>query len=333
MATSKLGYMCAIGLAEETTWGTKVAPSLFLPATSSVTLTKQLAQRYGIRKKRSKTKPVLVGWRLAGTITFEADPENMGKPLKWALGRQNPAVAAIGTGAYRHYFKLHSDTLSSFTLEEDKQLTAIESGGGKVNRLTITNTPGETTRVAMDCVFKADQAKVTATTPTYSTRQPFHYGQTANVVINGTAYTNIRDWEITIDNALITEKPTIDGGLYIKEPDVGQPTVSGRMTAYFDNLNALETFWNTIGATGPGSSLTAYQLSMSIQSTENILGSGKPYRFAIIMSAAVIEGGDVPVTDAGAQLTQTLTFTGYESGNGNLDDISIELDDAQLETY
>lgn len=334
MAGEKMAYFSSLGVGKETVWGTKVAPTLHLPIRSeTIDLKKNLIQRPGVRKKRGRTQPVLGGWRSDGDIVFEVDPDNIGLITGMALGSESAVTTLSTSAAFRHQFKLASVSLPSFTVEIDKQAKTFQDGGNIINRYVLSYQPNEILLATVGVVSKGNQVSSSTTTATYSTKLPFHYGMTSSISIGGSANALVRDWEITLENNLVVEKPTVADSLYITEPDLGQAKVTGRATLYFNNANEYERFWGTVGDTAPGTSLTTFAISCSIQHTTAIGATVYPYRLAAICPAATYTSAPANISDPEGPIQQTITWEAFEGSAASYNDLVVEVDDAQAGVY
>ena len=199
---------------------------------------------------------------VAGDIVFPVTPS---MPSQWL-------ECGIGQSSSPYY---PTRTLSSMLVQIDHETAAVQASGCMVGSLALASSQGgELTMTAT--LEGAGFSSVTAGSPSYSADAPYLH-QNAVFKLNGTTDTSVTDWNISIDNNLVTDLYGTD----IQRVDIaaGKAVVSGSFTKLFDDtternqfLNAgVRSFW--VKFTRGSNYLTVYCPKVLYDShTENISG-------------------------------------------------------------
>lgn len=191
---TKLSALQHLGLAFETTWGTKVTPIIWVPINSCkpVDDIKKINDE-GRRANLTKIFNVYDGVQSGKVdIGMDAYPDAIGYFLKAILGQDT----VTGSGPYTHVFKLVNAVGPSSTLSYYNGVAEHAYAGAQITDLSFKfDTEG-----VMSCDAKYTGIMgtvVTTTTPAYSTALPF-MGYQASLLVNSVANTNLVAGEVTI---------------------------------------------------------------------------------------------------------------------------------------
>jgi hypothetical protein len=192
---SKLTALQHLGLAFETTYGTAVVPTVWLPV-NSVKPEDEIKkiQDEGRRANLSKVYQVYDSVTSSKTdIDMDCYPDALGYFLKAILGQDT----VTGTNPnYTHTFKIVNALAPSLTLSYFNALAEHNIPGSLVSELQIKFDTEGVVSLSIKCLGQKS-AVVTTTTPTYSTTAPF-MGWGSQVQIGGVSNTNVVGGEITI---------------------------------------------------------------------------------------------------------------------------------------
>lgn len=194
----KLSANGHIGLAWETTYGTAVVPTTWLPYNTlkSEDAIKKVNDT-SIRAALVKDMQVYNTTR-QGQVDMELDlyPEPIGYFIKAILGAGGYSVT--GTGPYTHTFKVSNTMPQSLTLSDYSSIATQERSfaGSVINELGFKFDTGEVFKANAKFMSKASTL-VTATTPTYTATNPF-LGFQATLKLGGTTNANLIGGEFNI---------------------------------------------------------------------------------------------------------------------------------------
>ena len=239
-----LGYEVLFAAAAETTFGTPIAigslTNAFVPVSSSMARKQTILERDGLRGTRSHASddlalgPDAVG----GNLLFEPTPVDLTFWWPFILGL--PSAGMPGTTPW-----LLAETLPSFTWSEKRNVENFQYQGCTVNRAVISGSQGGICRLSLDVVAQAELLNTTSWL-TADVTQPYLFSDLTLTLT--TALLNCRDFELTIDNALLT-------GRYMNRTTVaslpaGDRGISLKTTTAWDSTNAaIAALYNT-GLTG-----------------------------------------------------------------------------------
>lgn len=241
------GTYAKLGFAFETSFGTGVAPTTFLPGTEDI--------RVNIPRLREESPyggrnllPADPGRKevRGGTKGHTAYPNAIGVLLKAALG--DPSTS--GTGPYTHTFTPPSGPVSDTQALPSVSLTRGAGSrtrryvGGQLNQLTV-NAPVDG-RVAFDgdWIFKDFVDGVADPVAVLESASPFRFAH-ADHKRGGVAYPYIETLTLTISNNLETGAYQ-DGGDTISEVLLGRVQLQVQLTLAFSSLET----WNDFVANG-----------------------------------------------------------------------------------
>lgn len=240
MPTGATGH---IGIGKETTWGEGVAPTVWLPATESLSADFpeiEVDVPYGGRNapRSDRGRPTFSG----SVSSILAKQELIGNIFNAALG----APVSSGTAPYVHTFTPREAPVSPTVAVEPYSVQVTRGGkttrwvGGQLNEFTV-NAPVDG-RVTMDTdwMFKNWDNSVSAATPTLETNRTFLYKH-ADHLRNATAFPNIKSLTINYSNNLETDM-TQDGTDELRAVYLGTSKLTVSMTVIFSTPNLFDDF-------------------------------------------------------------------------------------------
>lgn len=235
-----------VGLAKETTFGTAVAPSTFLPVSSFESSTDP--QNYypeQIKGNRSKTMGVPMGKKHEASIEQDAEPNSLGFYLLGALGAvatTQPDAAGAPT-AYQHIFT-PANTLPSFTFERYETIMMQTIAGAKFDSLSLSIEAGSdgVMKVSGDMLAKSIADKTgSAATTAYTDKTPFIFSN-AIVEKGGAQNDNLKSFEMTIANNLKDDHYTLTKSRDVSALPEGMREVTFSIEMYFTSKTDYNNF-------------------------------------------------------------------------------------------
>ena len=231
---TKLSALQHLGLAFETTFGTKVTPAVWVPVNSvkPVDDIKKINDE-GRRANLTKIFQVYDGVQSGKVdISLDAYPDAIGYFLKGIFGQDTPT----GTNPnYVHTFKLVNAMGPSTTLSYFNGVAEHAYGGSMMTDLSFKfDTEGV---LSMDAKYTGIMGTVVTTTvPVYSTVLPF-LGYQATLLVNAIGNTNLVGGEVTIKR----DVKLLYGASASTAPSKassGRVQVSGKLTFDIENETA-----------------------------------------------------------------------------------------------
>ena len=308
------GIGASLGIAVESTFNTGVAPDHFYEFNSEGTKYNKntvvgQGLRYGGLVPRIERRVVTT---FGGEGDFEIDlpTRALGLLLSLATGT-TPTPTQIGsTGVYTASFT-PDDITRSFTTQ-----VGVPQYGGTVTPKTLTGckmTSFELSVGAGDIAkgkFSFDSAGFTTATsltapvypyPATGSNNLFHFAQGVITDNVSTTYANIKDFSLTVDNSLKTDRYNL-GSAGAKQAQIvnGFRAISGKVTAEFTDTVLLDKF---LADTTAGLKLTF--TGATAGSTTELL--------SITLPACKFDG-DVPMVSGPGVIDVSFGFTVYDNG-------------------
>jgi hypothetical protein len=314
------GIGASLGIATESSFNnqTSVTVDHFLEFnTESTKYTKNTVVGQGLRAggltPRIQRRVVTT---FAGSGDFEIDlpTRGLGLLLAHACGGTFPTPTQIGsTGVYTTTFT-PGDTKGNNLVVQ----VGVPQYGGTVTPKTLTGCKISNFELSVGAgdiakgKFTIDSAGFTTgislSTPSYSTNASstnlFHFAQGSITDNVSTTYANIKDFSLTVDNALKTDRYNL-GSLGAKQEQIinGFRAISGKVTAEFTDTTLLAKF---IADTTAGLKLTFTGASIGTS------GSNKEL-LSITIPACKFDG-DVPAVAGPGVIDVSFGFTVYDDG-------------------
>jgi len=202
MATLYSGRGAVVGIGAESTWGTAVSRSNWLPLIStsmqrSLTKVPRPTLRVGTlgaMRRTHFTSETVVG----GDIVVEASHQSMGILLKGILG----GAASTGSGPYVHTYKVGA-LVAGHTIEINRGTgTSERFDGCRFESATFDVSAGGVMTLSCSLIGKTGTARTTLASPTVSTTDlPILHSQCGTLAWGGNTFT-LSSMSVTISNAL-----------------------------------------------------------------------------------------------------------------------------------
>jgi hypothetical protein len=302
-----------LGIAKETTFGTPVPPTAFLPVTA-------------ITPKDNLTLIPDKGWRgamvdlygetsgpLFATVDFDGDvfADTVGFVLAGVLGDLTTTGAST---PYSHAFAVLNSgngQPTSYTLTDSYAAGSRAYAGAKFSEIGFKfNADGVLTYAAKATTF----GSATATLPTASfTSVPQFAGWNGVVQIGGVASTGVLDAEVTIKRP-VTVLNAVDGTQAPAALWSGPVSVDGKMTLVMEDDTALTNYLTQVQPSldfnftqGTGAALTQLKLHMSkVSYSAADITRGKDYVEIPVTFSAIANATDIGTSAGYSPIKVTL---------------------------
>jgi len=320
------GLDAQLGIGNETTYGTRVAPTSFIPFESeSLALTQEYIENQPLM---SGVMVQPQGYHVSSTRTVEGSVEmlmfdrGLGKILNLLTGDTvSPSTPVGATNARQAVFPigLTSPVGKSLSIQVGRPDTTgtvrpFDYIGCKVSEATISVESGEAATLALNIDGRDEKTDQTLGTATYSANaRPFSF-QNWGIDIGGSAAVNVRSLTITIPLNMAADRYHLGNSGVKDEPLVNaQSEISVSATLEFRSLADHNRFRNesvvALNATATGDIIegsTRYKAEIAIPAAKQV------------SSAPTVDGPDIVTSDVefrvlwngtNAPLTITTTST------------------------
>jgi hypothetical protein len=302
-----------LGIKKESTFGTAVTVDRFYEFNSEST-------------KYNKNTVVGEGLRSGGLVPranrrvvttkssegdFEIDLPTRGLGLLLSLATGSVPTGTLASGAYTYEFVPEDMVSDSFTTQVavpqyGGTLTYKTLPGCKINSFELSVGAGEIAKgkFTLDGV-NLTTGSTTSAEPAYTnfaTTNLFHFAQGAITDNVSTTYANIKDFTLSVDNTLKTDRFNL-GAAGIKSEQIinGFRAITGTVTAEFTDTVLLDKF---LADTTAGLKLTF---------TGGTIGTGQNETLSITLPACKFDG-DVPMVSGPGVIDVSFSFTVYDNG-------------------
>ena len=300
MAWPYLGRGAAIGIGEESTWGTAVSRTAWFRAISSTVRRKVskaprgvLAEATGSRNRRSH---FISNDDVEGTIEFLVGFEGLGLILKHAL-HGTPSTSAPSGGIYTHTYKLGTaPPTGGLTIEIIRGTGSAEVFEGcRISKLTLSIEAGGLMRVSCDIIGETSGGPTTAGTPSYTSNElDVVHHQAGSLTFNSVSYTP-KKFTVTLDNKLARRQ--LLGSKLTKDPAPSDFT---------DVLFDVELEYDADTLLSALTADTESDLAISFAGVSS-------RTFSVTVHNAYVDDADVPVNTVGV-LPHSVKFRGQSDG-------------------
>lgn len=199
MSLGALGY---VGYGVESTEGTFVAPTKFLPVSSfSFEDTNDYIVPDQIRNTRDRSVAMAAPYMTSGSMEMELIPYDISTLLKSAFAA-SVSTSAYGGGGYQHALT-PGDTSPTLTFESNAaDILVMRYGGIRVNTLEIKAAFGEIVTSSWGLEGTTRQSMGSSqTSQTYTDVLPLHFTG-ADVFVAGSQNVMVKDFSFTVGNNL-----------------------------------------------------------------------------------------------------------------------------------
>lgn len=306
------GIGASLGIKTESTFNTGVTVDHFYEFNSeSVKYVKNTVVGQGLRAgglvPRSQRRVVTtVGAN--GDFELDLPSKGLGLLLAHATG-SFPTPTNPTSGVYNYTFTLGDPYTKSFSTEigvpeYDGQMTSKKITGCKITNFDLSVAAGDIAKGK----FTIDgtgftQTEASVATPSYSaSTNLFHFAQGSINDNDGTTYANVKDFELTVDNVLKTDRYNL-GSAGLKQEQIinGFRNITGKITVEFIDTVLLAKF---LADTTAGLQLKFDGATIS--------STYKEYLY-ITLPACKFDG-DTPAVGGPGVIDVTFNFTAYDNG-------------------
>ena len=301
-----------LGIKKESSFNTAVTVDRFYEFNSEATkYTKNTVVGQGLRSggltPRANRRVVTT---FAGEGDFEVDLATRGLGLLLSLATGSVPSGTLANGAYSYTFVAEDLISDSFTTQ-----VAVPQYGGTLTYKTLTGCKISSFELSVGAgdiakgKFSLDSAgfttgSSTSATPAYTnfaTTNLFQFAQGAITDNVSTTYANIKDFTLTVDNSLKTDRYNLgSAGAKAEQIINGFRAISGKVTAEFTDTVLLDKF---MADTTAGLKLTF--TGGTIGTTTELL--------SITLPACKFDG-DVPMVSGPGVIDVSFGFTVYDDG-------------------
>jgi len=238
-----------LGLGKETTRGTAVAPTRFIPveAGSEAEYKLNLIEDETVRGIFEKFPPK-AGTK-EGTFSIsgiEGDVNNIGELIYSLLG--DVTTTQLDTDAYQHVFKRsNSITLPSYTITIHRGINAKRYPLSVVKSLVFTQGVDAKLKIDASGIFKTEEDYSSPPTPTWSELKTMMFYN--NIFkIDGTQNTMVREWSVTIDNGSVGIRALNNTQDIVDVISHAKLVTTGSFVIFFENETQRQKFLNNTSA-------------------------------------------------------------------------------------
>ncbi len=228
-----------MGLALETTAGTFVAPTKWVPIRSeSLSTTQALTYRRNIKGIADPTTPLAGNLTSEGDIEFEASPDVL--PYFFRAMRTSEAKTGSGDPYQYVYTPTHgASSTSTLSLYVQRNGTNFAYLGVTVGKLSFTINDG--ILVGTASVGALSEATQSSTSPSYSNNNPFATGNYTVEVPNSSSITDVDNFTFDIEEGL-SSNHRLNGSQNAASITLGERTVSSSLERDFEGRTNFDSF-------------------------------------------------------------------------------------------
>jgi len=320
------GIGASLGVATESVFGTGVTVTRFYEFNSeNLQFRKNTAEGMGLRAggqlPRSQRR-VVTTKDAGGDLDLDLPTRGLGLLLSYAMGT-TPSATTVSSGVYSYTFTLGDTYGRSFTTQVGVPqyggtVTPKTLAGCKVNNFELSVANGEIAKGK----FGIDAQSLTTATALATVSYPatgsvFNFAQGA-ITLNGSAVANIKDFSVTVDNAIKNDRYNLGAlGLKSEQNISGFRKVSGKITAEFTDTTLLAAF------------LADTTASLALTFTGDVISSTYKDTLSITLPACKFDA-DTPNVSGPGVVDLSMTFTVYDDGTNQPMTIVYQTSEAAL---
>jgi len=296
-----LGSKAYLGWGAETTWGTKVALSKYIPIRNeSIRTTQGVIGSTSLRATRGEQiAGYFAGTRsVGGDFETELFVQGMLQLFYHAFGKKTDTVV-VATKAWKHTFELDESLPTGLTIGVGRDFKEFQYSGCKINQLRLTFRSNEIVSATWSVVGK-DETTGSVGTPTFPSNNTVFVTWKGTFKI-GTTEMAISSLEVTLNNNLMTDRYGFKQTLVDLYPQ--NRTVTGTFTLLDPDETEYAKFLN----------FTPASLSLSITARQLDAGPPITYEEFNLSLPNVIYTGETPTVGGPGAITQNVPFTAYAS--------------------
>ncbi len=319
----------SMGLAKETTYKTAVAPSRFFESEAKLKYDVNTVTGKGLRPTKGvdrTSRNSIAHFEGDGDIELDVPTRGFGFLLNALLGSVTSTLIPTTTPSFyqqNHVLSI-TDPVPTFTVQEI--LPAL--GGANAYPHTFSGCAFDSLELSakeadtLSAKFSITAAQLSTAFAAQATSYPsddalftFVHGSigiggtltepttTALASLSGTPAANVQDFTVTVKRNLDDAGWNLGGAGYrSRPPALGKPELSGKLTVEYTD-NALRDAY-----------LAQTTLPLVLTFTHDVAVSGTYKPTLQIVLPAVRLQGEVPTSNGGDVITQSVDFTGFDNG-------------------
>lgn len=275
------------GIAEETTYGTKVTT----PAKSLTYGTLDLNPDQGLleveESERQIATMVTGPFKGSGSFGLYARPDTIGHFLKWTMGAVTSAQQGTTT-MYKHTFTM-AETIKSFTLSDNERLSALDSrilAGCLIKKLTLEAPARELVTCDLDLMYAWEDLEAKPTKGTLSTLRPFVFHD-LTILKLATVDFKAESFSFNIENDIPDDTHDL-GSRKITDLLLGGSDITGEFEMKFKSWDQRKIFYGATTATEPQEDVTPQQLEITLTGEASGVPAYPNYYVHIVLPKTLI---------------------------------------------
>jgi len=235
-------------LGKETTRGTAVAPSKYIPVLKDTEfeyklnlvpdeLVRGIFERFPSHAGTKEGTAKISG--------IDVMSNNIGELLNSLYGKVTSSLVGP-TNAYQHVFEKNNTTIQnpSYTVHINRGIGQKQYPLSVVKSIILKGTVDG--KITADCtvLFKSENTEGFTLSPTWSEMKPFMFYQTTVSFDNTADLQTVKDWTVTIDNGSVYQR-VLNNSQDVKDIlTIGKINITGGMTVYFEDEARRTKFLN-----------------------------------------------------------------------------------------
>lgn len=275
-----------IGFSKETSFGTFVSPTKFVPGTATPNDSVTVTQPTQSRGTRSQVLDVATQFTAGIQISCELIPEVISQLISGWFGTGADAITGSGSVGYTHTLTPQG-VLPSFSFEIDNdiytQILARQILGNKIDQVTLTLSAAQLATIQFTTVAQREVTPTTPglpsnPTPAVTTLQPMDFSLLIPTIA-GTTTTELIDVTLTLANQCQGVQSS-NGQLYVNRIQETQRKVTFSTTLDFNNVTDPSTTLYALWAAtkGSGGFVPSTGIQLPLVTANNIPGTSNPYK-------------------------------------------------------
>lgn len=322
------GQGAALQLGEETTWGTKVTPTVAINFTSE-------SFKPGVERKEEDS---LIGgatssgmdiMRKNASFSWEqlARPENIGFVLAMGLGVESAPEQIAGTSAYKHKFTLLKPSLTAslkkFSAIVNRHVHVKAYTGCKIDTLSIRAEAGDYMRITVAGKARAEETAQIVSSLAIPALKAFRFAG-GKATFDGKSFGDITNVQWDLSNNLDDGDQTLGSGYYGTEPEPQKREVKVSLDTFFNETSDSIREEKYISENTVNASLMFESPSYADED------SNLHYSIQIDMPLLVLDSCDPSITGTGKVL---MPMSGTAIESNNTEAVTITLIDGKNTKY
>jgi len=271
-----------VGLAIETTYGTGVAPQVFVDATSDGFSLDNQPDFQNTTRSQATHKGEAGAFNDEGSVDLPANPENgLGYLLAAVMGSESFTTQdpdGDSTDEVGEHVFTPSDTLPSLSVEVDRDTDVLRHVGGGVDTFELSHTAEEMLTASADIIAKEPDPKPyessSQATPTYSDLRNFRWNDIDLTVNGNNRDTDVQEATFSIERNLAQN---FRGERTLSKIEQGERVFTATVTLDFEDRDLFNQFLGAADASGVQDQLANIGIDATWSSPETIADTSTPF--------------------------------------------------------